>query len=153
MIEKITESLKEKGLNLDFIETYTNIISVIVIFIIAVVVFVAMIRLGINVYSLLVVQALDPLDFSVFQLIFGNILTLFIAMEFMHSIKSELQEKGHVIEVRTILLIAMLALARKFIVMDSQETSPEVMAALAFVFLALGIVYWLLKYHRIADDI
>jgi uncharacterized membrane protein (DUF373 family) len=41
-------------------------------------------------------------------------------------------------------LIAMLAIARKFIVMD-KATTPETMAALAFIIISLGAVYWLLK--------
>jgi uncharacterized membrane protein (DUF373 family) len=98
---------------------------------ISVMIIVALIRLGKNIYLVLLVNTFDTLEFSSFQVIFGNILTLFIAMEFRHSLESVLEGKGHIIQVRTILLIAMLAIARKFIIMD-KTTSPETMAALAF---------------------
>jgi uncharacterized membrane protein (DUF373 family) len=115
-----------------------------VMLIISVIIVVALIRLGKNVYITLVVNTLDPLNYKVFQLIFGNMLTLFIAMEFRHSIESVLRRRGHIIQVRTILLISMLAIARKFIVMD-KATTPETMAALAFILISLGVVYWFLK--------
>jgi len=129
---------------LDAFERFEYMVSLIIMFIITVVVMVALIRLGKNVFELLVVHTLDPLEFSVFQKIFGNMLTLYIAMEFRHSIENVLHQRGHIIHVRTILLIAMLAVARKFIVLDKTAT-PETMAALALILLSLGAVYWILK--------
>lgn len=42
------------------------------------------------------------------------------------------------------MLIALLALARKFVVLDP-ETPPDRIAALSGAVLALGIVYWLMR--------
>jgi uncharacterized membrane protein (DUF373 family) len=139
----LTEA-KEAWPNLNLFERFEYIVSMIIMMIISVIIIVALIRLGKNVYVTLVVNALDPLEFKVFQMIFGNILTLYIAMEFRHSIESVLHGDGHIIQVRTIILIAMLAIARKFIVMD-KATTPETMAALGFITISLGVVYWLLK--------
>src|ERR1700694_4553318 len=61
---------------------------------------------------------LDPLDQAVFQTVFGEIMTL---------------------------LIALLAIARKFIVLDLHEVGPAEMLGLAAVALALGITYWLIR--------
>ena len=128
-------------------ERFEYVVSLIIMVVISIVVLIALIRLGKNVYTMLVVNALDPLEYQVFQFIFGNMLTLYIAMEFRHSIENVLYHRGHIIQVRTILLIAILAIARKLVVMD-KSTAPETMAALAFIILALGGVYWLLKYGR-----
>lgn len=43
------------------------------------------------------------------------------------------------------LLIAMLALARKFIIIDVTTLGADKLAALAIVILALGAVYWLVR--------
>ena len=43
------------------------------------------------------------------------------------------------------LLIALLALSRKFVILDSSSTGPATIAALAGATLVLGIVYWLLR--------
>jgi len=145
--QKVIFNFKEVWPQLNIIEKIEYVVSVVLVVIISAVVIIALIRLGKNVFTMLVLNALDPLDFKVFQFIFGNMLTLFIAIEFLHSIQGVLQRIGHIIEVRTILLIAMLAIARKFIVMD-KSTPPETMAALAFILLALGGVYWILKNKR-----
>lgn len=42
-------------------------------------------------------------------------------------------------------LIALLALVRKFIVLDIHEVSAEQMLGLAAITLALGTTYWLLR--------
>jgi uncharacterized membrane protein (DUF373 family) len=44
-----------------------------------------------------------------------------------------------------VVLIAMLAIARKFIVLDLHDVSAEQLFALAAVTLALGIGYWLIR--------
>ena len=49
------------------------------------------------------------------------------------------------IQVKTVLLIALLALSRKFVILDIQATGPATIAALASATLVLGIVYWLLR--------
>ena len=45
---------------------------------------------------------------------------------------------------KTVILIGLIALARKFVVLDP-EASPGKVAALAGATLALGITYWLLR--------
>jgi len=44
-----------------------------------------------------------------------------------------------------VVLIALLALARKFIVLDTQTESAATIAATAFALLVLGVVYWLMR--------
>jgi uncharacterized membrane protein (DUF373 family) len=44
-----------------------------------------------------------------------------------------------------VLLIALLAVARKFIVVDLHEVSAAHLFALAAVTLVLGVTYWLIR--------
>ena len=48
-------------------------------------------------------------------------------------------------EWEVVLLIALLALARKFIILDLKVTAPEQLLALAAITMALGITYWLMR--------
>ena len=50
-----------------------------------------------------------------------------------------------IVQVKTVVLIALLALSRKFIILDTDTTGPATIAALAAAMLVLGIVYWLLR--------
>ena len=96
------------------------------------------------VFTLLVMDALNPLDHKVFQLVFGATMTLLIAMEFKHSIVKVALRKESIIQVKTVILIAILALARKFIILDP-DVDPAKVAALAGTVLALGLTYWLMR--------
>ncbi len=128
-----------------FAERFEHVVALILSFVIGVIVLVALWRLIHQVFTLLVLGVLDPLDHKVFQAVFGMIMTLLIAMEFKHSILKVLERKSHIIQVRTVILIAQLALARKFIILDFATTSAAKLAALGFAVLVLGAVYYLLS--------
>jgi uncharacterized membrane protein (DUF373 family) len=93
---------------------------------------------------MLLADAFNPLDHSIFQTVFGMIMTLLIAMEFKHSIIKVALRKEGIIQVKTALLIALLALSRKFIVLEPSIGASK-LAALAGATLALGVTYWLLR--------
>jgi len=112
---------------------------------VVVVVVMALYQLIRRVLPLLLGGALDPLDHQVFQSLFGMIMTLLIALEFKHSIIRVALRQESIIQVRTVILIALLALSRKFLILDTSETGPATIAALAGSTLMLGIVYWLLR--------
>jgi uncharacterized membrane protein (DUF373 family) len=87
---------------------------------------------------------LDPLDYRTFQAIFGEIMIVLIALEFKHSIIRVVAHRRGIIQVQTVLLIALLAISRKFIILDA-EMSPAHIVALASVVVALGVTYWLIR--------
>jgi Phosphate-starvation-inducible E family len=49
------------------------------------------------------------------------------------------------IQIKIVLLIALLALTRKFIILDLNKTSAEMMLGLAAITLVLGVTYWLIR--------
>jgi uncharacterized membrane protein (DUF373 family) len=126
-------------------ERFEQIVAIVLSIIIALVVTIALFQLIKRLLPLLLGGALDPLDHEVFQSLFGMIMTLLIALEFKHSIvRVALRDKG-VIQVKTVILIALLALSRKFVILDIHTTSAATVAALAAATLVLGVVYWLLR--------
>lgn len=133
---------------MNFYERFEQIVAIVLSFVISVIVIVALLELIGKVGRMLVTGALDPLDHAVFQGVFGSIMTLLIAMEFKHSIIRVIERRESIIQVNIVVLIAILALARKFIVLDTAVTGPATLAALAAVVLALGIVYWLIRDHQ-----
>ena len=72
-------------------------------------------------------------------------MTLLIALEFNHTLQYVVTRPQCMIQTKVVLLIALLALARKFIILDLHEVSPGHLLGLAATTLALGIVYWLLR--------
>lgn len=138
------EEMRAEWRLMTFYERFEQVIAVTLSAVIAVVIVVSLIQLIRIVFTLLITDALDPLDHSVFQLVFGSIMTLLIAMEFKHSIVKVAMRKESIIQVKTVLLIALLALARKFIILDP-SIEPAKLAALAGTVLALGATYWLMR--------
>jgi uncharacterized membrane protein (DUF373 family) len=111
---------------------------------ISLIILVALFRLSTAVLGGLLRGALDPLEPTAFQAVFGEILTLLIALEFYHTLRYVAAHKS-IIETKVVLLIALLALARKFVILDTQDFSPGQLLGLAAITLVLGVTYWLLR--------
>ncbi|WP_018955073.1 phosphate-starvation-inducible PsiE family protein [Thioalkalivibrio sulfidiphilus] len=129
---------------MSFYERFEQAVALTLTGLIAIVIVVSMVQLVRVIFTLLIVDALNPLDHAVFQTVFGAILTLLIAMEFKHSIIRVAMRKESIIQVKTVLLIALLALSRKFIILDPDIDAAK-LAALAATVVALGLTYWLLR--------
>lgn len=125
-------------------ERFEQVVALILSAVIAVIIIVSMVQLISIVFTLLIIDAFNPLDHKVFQSVFGMIMTLLIAMEFKHSIVRVALRRDSIIQVKTVILIALIALARKFVILDP-DVSPGKLAALAGATLALGATYWLLR--------
>ena len=126
-------------------ERFEQVVALVLSFIIAVVIVLALVQIIVRVLPLLVGGGVDILEHGVFQALFGTIMTLLIAMEFKHSIIRAALRQDSVVQVKTVILIALLALSRKFIILDTAATEAATIGALAGATLVLGIVYWLLR--------
>ena len=74
---------------------------------------------------------------------FGAFMAVLIAIEIFINITIYLRED--VLHVKVVLATALMAIARKVIVFDYKELSPQYVYASGAVVLALGITYWLLR--------
>lgn len=135
---------------MSFYERFEQIIALILSAVIAVVIVISLVQLIRTVFVLLMLDSFNPLEYHVFQTVFGMIMTLLIAMEFKHSILKVALRRDSIIQVKTVVLIALLALSRKFIILDA-DVAPAKIAALAGAVLALGLVYWLLRERDLRD--
>ena len=134
---------------LTFYQRFEASVAFVLTLVIAVIVLVALYRLIVGVVDTLVLRALNPLDHTVFQMVFGQIMTLLIALEFNHTLQSVITGERGIVQVRTVLLIALLALTRKVIVVDLYTFSFPMFMGLAALSLALAVSYWMLR-DRIA---
>jgi uncharacterized membrane protein (DUF373 family) len=126
-------------------ERFEQIVAIVLSLVIAVVIALALVQLVLRVLPLLLEGAIDPLDPEVFQIIFGMVMTLLIALEFKHSIIRVAARRESIVQVKTVLLISLIAVSRKFVILDTKDTSAATIAALASATLVLGVVYWLLR--------
>jgi uncharacterized membrane protein (DUF373 family) len=126
-------------------EKFEQIVVLILTGLMIVVIASAVWHLAIKIFFALVLRSFDPTDPAVFQAVFGMIFTVIIALEFKHSILVMVKREESIVQVRTVVLIAMLAVLRKFIIIDLSSTTANQMFALAAGIVALGAVYWLVR--------
>jgi uncharacterized membrane protein (DUF373 family) len=128
-----------------YYQRFESLVAFTLTLIISLIILVALFRLASTVISGLLLGMLDPLDHEVFQVVFGEILTLLIALEFNHTLQYVVTREQSIIQTRVVLLIALLALARKFIILDLNDVGPGQLLGLAAVTLVLGAAYWLIR--------
>lgn len=127
-------------------QRFERLVSLVLTAAIGGVVLVALYYLIIHVVELLFMQTRDPFDYRVFQAVFDMILTVLIAMEFNNSIVRTMGKSGGgFIHVEIVVLIAIMALVRKFMIIELDVVDPWKIMALGAAVLALGICYWLVR--------
>jgi len=128
------------------LKIYEKVIIYILIGLIALVILLSTIELGRQV----VVQILNSPnylpDINSLLDIFGIFLLILIGLELLETIKAYLNE--HVVHVEVVLEVAMIAVARKVVVLDVKEYKPETLFAVAALVLALAVGYYLERRGR-----
>jgi uncharacterized membrane protein (DUF373 family) len=137
--------LKDNWAVLSYYQRFESTVALALTLVVALIIAIALYRLAESVLAGLLLGVLDPLDQAVFHHVFGNIMTLIIALEFNHTLHYAVLREQSIVQVKVVLLIALLALARKFIVLDLKEVSADELIGLAAVTLVLGVTYWLLR--------
>jgi uncharacterized membrane protein (DUF373 family) len=133
-------------------QRFEQVIALSLCVLVSVLVASALLQLSWRVLLLVLAGLADPVHAELFQSVLGMIMTVLIALEFNHSIVSVLDRRHGIVQLRTVVLIALLALVRKFIIIDAAETDPAVLLGLAASTLALGGVYWLVREQDFRED-
>ena len=130
---------------LSYYQRFEGLVALVLTLVIGLVILVALFRLTFSVVTGLLLGVLNPLDHGVFQAVFGEILTLLIALEFNHTLQYVVKREQSIIQTKVVLLIALLAVARKIVILDLNAADGGTLLALAAVTLALGAAYWLMR--------
>ena len=78
--------------------------------------------------------------------LFGQFLLVLIGIELMHTIKLYIDD--HSVHVEAVLAVALIALARKIIVVEPKELSPATLLAVAAMVVALAVGHYLVQRGR-----
>ena len=139
------EAVKSEWAILSYYQRFESLIAFALTLVVVSIILVALYRLASEVIVGLLLGVLDPLDHRIFQSVFGEIMTLLIALEFNHTLQYVVKREQSIIQTKVVLLIALLAMARKFIILDLGAVSGEQLLGLAAITLVLGVVYWLMR--------
>jgi uncharacterized membrane protein (DUF373 family) len=131
---------------LTFYERFEHVVILVLSGLISIVVALAVWNLILKLFASIVLSSgFDPTDYSVFQALFGTILTVIIALEFNRSLLVVAERRHGIVQVRTVILIALLAVVRKLMVIDLSGTDASQLFALSAAILVLGCVFWLVR--------
>jgi uncharacterized membrane protein (DUF373 family) len=145
MLRNLAQKIQSSFQGLTFYERFEHGIILVLTALIILVVASATWHLAEVVIALIFADAVQPNNQIVFQTIFGMAFTVIIALEFKHSLLIVLARQESVVRVRSIILIAMLAMVRKFIILDLGAAAANELFGLSAAILSLGIVYWLVR--------
>jgi uncharacterized membrane protein (DUF373 family) len=120
-------------------DEFEHIVIVVLTTLIAVFIVFATWNLALKIFLSIASSTFDPTDYAVFQAVFGMIFTVIIALEFKRSLLVVAERQHSVVQVRTVILIAMLAIVRKLRILDVGHATEELFALAAAV-IALGAV-------------
>jgi len=125
---------------------FEHAIVLVLTLLISVIIVSAIWKLAIKILSSLVLsETFDLTDIAAFQSIFGMIFTVIIALEFKRTLLLVTERTESVVQVRAVILIALLAIVRKLIILDIAPGDAPQLLALAVATLSLGGVYWLVR--------
>ena len=100
-------------------EKFEHAVTLILTGLIALIIALAVWNLALKILTGIVASRdFDPTDNAVFQALFGMIFTVIIALEFKRSLLVVAKRRDSVVQVRTVVLIALLAIVRKLLILD-----------------------------------
>lgn len=145
MMRLLFRDTRENWAGLNLYQRFEQVVVLLLSLLISVVIVVALFNVLKTVFALLHLGLLDPARPEVFQNIFGMFMIVLISLEFNHTIVGLLERGRKIVQVRAVVLIALLAVLRKFIIIEIGEADALMLLALSAATLALGGVYWALR--------
>jgi len=137
---------REIFIALSLYQRFEHFVILVLTALIAVVVTVAVWKLLLKVlFGLVWAGGVDPANYAIFQSVFGMIFVVIIALEFKKSLLVVAARGESVVQIRSVVLISLLAICRKIIILDLADAGAGQLLALAIAVLALGCVYWLVR--------
>src|SRR3984885_2982944 len=144
--------LRSKWKKLSLYERFQQAVVAVLTLVIAVIVTISTLQLLLHTLKLVQSHVVSLADTQIFQGLFGIVLTVLIALEFKHTLLVVKHQRRAIVQIRAVVLIALLALVRRFIILDLYQTPPNVIAALAGAALALGLVFSLVGTYKQPEE-
>ncbi len=84
-----------------------------------------------------------------FVAVFGAFMTVLIALEFNHTVLPEISSGTPIVKVRAVILVALLALARKLVLVDYHQEDFTTLIGLAVLVASATLAYWVVRKDEI----
>ena len=128
---------------LDVLRKLERVVLVALVFMMGLVVFLSTLELGWILIQDIVTPPVVLLDIDELLDVFGFFLLVLIGIELLETIKAYFVE--HVIHAEVVIEVAMIAIARKVIILDVKELPSLTLLGIAAIIITLAVAYWLVK--------
>ena len=128
---------------LDYIRKFEKIMYITLIILLGGVVVFSIAELVWLLYEGLFISSMYRLENKELLNLFGFFLLVVIGIEILDTLKTYLRE--NVIHVEIVILVAVIAFARKVIILDPATSDGGLMAGMGVIVVGLGIAYYLIK--------
>lgn len=128
------------------LDWFERIVVYILIIIMMVIVLLSIIGLIMQMYQDISWQSVSLFSSGRLLDYFGYVLLVLIGMELLDTIRAYLQE--HVVHVEIVLEVALIAVARKVIVLEFKDVPPAMLFGIAALIAALATAFYLEKRSR-----
>ena len=131
-----------------YLEKFKRYIILFVLLLLMIVLVLSTVELAVLTVQQILTPPIFLLDVSRLLEIFSFVLMLLIGLELIESVEIYLEHTNAKSLAEPILLIAIIAIARKIIVLDVKALEPMAVIGLAAILLALTIGYYLMRKTR-----
>jgi uncharacterized membrane protein (DUF373 family) len=131
---------------LKHVERFEKIMIMGLIFLMVIVIFFGSIDLIMLIVKDLLSEPVFLLDIEKLLEIFGGFFMILIGLELLETIKTYLSKEQ--IHVEIVLLVAMIAIARKVIILDVKKMVPMTLIGIAVIIIALAGGYFLVRHSH-----
>jgi uncharacterized membrane protein (DUF373 family) len=138
------ESNKLKKPFFVYLRILQKFIIVLLLLIMSVILVVATFDLAIYIFKNLFQQNIDKFSLDNLGELFGIFLVILIGVELLQAVKAFLEEE--IVHVEIVVLVAIIAIARKVIVWEFKDLSAIETFGLSAMMLVLAITYYLIKH-------
>jgi uncharacterized membrane protein (DUF373 family) len=126
---------------LHYAEFFENLIAKFLLVVIVLITLYAVVDLAVNLGQIILTNQIGSLGKTLIS-IFGLFLNILIALELLENIAGYLRK--HVFQVELVIVTAIIAVARKIVILDLEKTSGIDLIGLATAILALTIGYYVI---------
>ena len=128
---------------LNVLKKFEQVILGALILMMSVIVLLSTVELGWIILRDIVTPPVVLLDIDELLDVFGFFLLVLIGVELLETIKTYFVE--HVIHAEVVIEVAMIAIARKVIILDVKELPSLTLLGIAAIIITLAVAYWVVK--------
>ena len=127
----------------NFLNVFERVVILLLVFLMAVVVLISTVELGWVIISDIISAPVFFIEINELLDVFGFFLLILIGVELLETIRTYSEERR--VRVEVVLLVALIAVARKIIILDIEKVTSLTLIGLGTIIIALTAGYYLFK--------